>query len=324
MKNPQKKIYSFDKFRFDSAKLALYHNERMIKNIGEKSLQVLAVLMENTKKLTAHDEIIKQVWQDNPLGVTPVHIAQYISKLRKIFAEFAPGKEYIETVKGRGYSFVGDVSSNENDVLTPLEYEPSEYLPASPGVADDSSSEKISPRILPKFALVFAALISVCLIVFLAWTWFSETDEQEIRRVVEQSQKYESMVLYNAPASVEEKQLSRYWLTGGEFESELDVKKVRAGIERLIREGKYYGSETKAEQFEIQAIEINDGQDFATVKTLEKWFIAEYLNDGTLFRNKTVGPYFVNYSLQKKDGRWLIEKSNTARAKPPPDANPIK
>ncbi|HEY0657616.1 MAG TPA: winged helix-turn-helix domain-containing protein [Pyrinomonadaceae bacterium] len=324
MKNLPDKIYNFDKFQFDAVKLALYHDDRMIKNIGEKPLRVLAVLLKNQKKLTAHDEIIEQVWADNPLGINSVHIAQYISKLRKVFAEYAPGKEYIETVKGRGYSFVGDVSANEYDDLTPLEYEPSEYLPASPEAENGSSQEIVSPRSLPKAALVFAALISVCLAGFLAWTWFSETDEQEIRRIVEESQKYESMVLYSAPASVKEEQLNQYWLTDSDFNSELDVKKVRAGVERLIREGKYYGNETKAEQFEIQEIEINDARDFATIKTLEKWFIAEYLSDGTLFRNKTVGPYFVTYSLQKKDGRWLIEKSNTARAKPKPDANPIK
>lgn len=324
MKNPQDKIYSFDKFRFDANKFALYHNDRMIKNVGEKPLRVLAVLLENTEKLTAHDEIIRQVWQDNPLGITPVHIAQYISKLRKVFAEFAPEKEYIETVKGRGYLFVGDVSLKENDVLPPLQYEPSEYLPVLPENEKDSGEEIVAPRFLPKTALVFAALIAVCLAGFLAWSWFSETDEQEIKRIVEDSQKYESMVLYNAPGKVEAEHLNRYWLTGGEFDSELDIKKIRTGIERLMREGKYYGNETKPEQFEIQAIEINDARDFATVKTLEKWFIAEYLNEGTLHKNKTVGPYFVNYSLQKKDGRWLIEKSNTARAKPAPGANSVK
>jgi hypothetical protein len=126
------------------------------------------------------------------------------------------------------------------------------------------------------------------------------------------------MVLYRAPASVEVKHLTKYWLTGSEFDSDLDVKKIRDGVERLLREGKYYGSETKAEQFEIQSVEINNEKNFAIVKTLEKWFIAEYNNDGTLLRNKTIGPYFVTYSLQKRDGEWLIEKSSTARAKPTP------
>lgn len=322
MKNPQEKIYNFDNFRFDARKFALYYDERMIKNIGEKPLRVLAVLLENENNLTSYEEIIEQVWRDNPLGVNSVHIAQYISKLRKVFAEFAPEKQYIETVKGRGYSFIGDaVAPNENRITSDLEYEPSEYLPVPDKAEDDSNDDSVPAPVFPKTRLVFATLIPLCLIFILGWIWFSENDEQNIKRVVEESQKYESMVLYSAPANVKDEQLSRYWLTGDEFESELDVKKIRAGVERLIREGKYYGNETKSEQFEIQSVEINDERNFATVKTLEKWFIAEYLNDGTLFRNKTVGPYFVNYSLQKRDGKWLIEKSTTARAKPP-DVSP--
>jgi hypothetical protein len=153
---------------------------------------------------------------------------------------------------------------------------------------------------------------------YLARMWYAETDEQKIRKVVEESQKFESLVLYNSPASVEEAQLNRYWLADNEFNSELDINKIRAGVQRLIREGKYYGKETRCEQFEIQSIEINEAKDFAIVKTLEKWFIAEYFTDGTLFKNKTVGPYFVSYTLRRKDGRWLIEKSTTARAKPSP------
>lgn len=317
MKSPQEKIYNFDNFRFDARKFAIYYDDRLIKNIGEKPLRVLSVLLENENNLTSYEEIIEKVWQDNPLGVNSVHIAQYISKLRKVFAEFAPDKQYIETVKGRGYSFVADSGADENEISPDLEYEPSEYLPAPDKAEGDLNGDSVPPPVFPKTGLVFATLIPLCLIFILGWIWFSESDKQNIKRVVEESQKYESMVLYNAPVSVKDEQLSQYWLIGNEFESELDVNKIRAGVERLIREEKYYGNETKCERFEIQSVEINDEEDFATVKTLEKWFIAEYLNDGTLFRNKTVGPYFVNYSLRKKDGRWLIEKSTTARAKPP-------
>lgn len=332
MKNPLEKIYNFDNFRFDGNKFALYYDNRLIKNIGEKPLRVLAVLLENKDNLTSYEEIIKQVWADNPLGVNSVHIAQYISKLRKIFAEFARDKQYIETVKGRGYSFIGGgVTIRESEVLSKVEretpeyeYEKSKYVSTTIENLPETTRGKFSndenniPRIFPRSALVFVALIPFCLVLILSWIWFSENDEQIIKRVVEDSQKYESMVLYNAPASVKDEHFSRYWLTNDEFESEFDVKKVRGGVERLIREGKYYGSETKAEQFEIQSVEINNKQNFATVKTLEKWFIAEYKNDGTLLRNKTVGPYFVTYFLKKRDGNWLIEKSTTARAKQTP------
>ncbi|MFN6963635.1 MAG: hypothetical protein ACK4S4_07700 [Pyrinomonadaceae bacterium] len=40
--------------------------------------------------------------------------------------------------------------------------------------------------------------------------------------------------------------------------------------------------------------------------------------DGSLIRNKTVGPYFVSYIVKKVGGRWLVERSSTARANPLP------
>lgn len=322
MKTPLDKIYRFGAFRFDAGQSALYHNDRFVKEVKEKPLHVLAVLLENPKRLTTHDEIIERVWRDNPLGVNSAHIAQYISKLRKVFAELAPGDEYIETVKGRGYSFIADVATEENDGAPELFYEASEFLPAAPEFGDDFAEKPVFRSSFPKYALAVFALAAICAAGFAVYKMFSESDEQEIRSVVEQSQKYESMVLYSAPATVKPEDLQRYWLDGGEFETELDVTKIRAGIDRLIREKKFYGGETKAEQFEIQTVEINDARDFATVRTLEKWFIAEYMSDGALHKNKTVGPYFVVYSLQKKNGRWLIEKSSTARAKPSPAVLP--
>lgn len=143
-------------------------------------------------------------------------------------------------------------------------------------------------------------------------------DEKEIRRVVEESQKFESLVLYSNPATAEESQYGKYWLAETDLNSDFDIKKVRSGVQRLIREGKYYGKESKCEQFDFESVDISEAKDFAVVKTVEKWFLAEYLADGTLLKNKTVGPYAVAYTLRKTDRQWVVEKSSTARAKPMP------
>ena len=315
MDNLPSKIYNFDKFRFDANKFALYHNDRLIKNIGEKPLQVLAVLLQNPHKLTAHEEIIEQVWQDNPLGINSVHIAQYISKLRKVFTEFAPEKKYIETVRGRGYLFVGDILSDE--ILTNLKYELSENLPALPISEDDSSEDIVSPSVFSKSALVFGALVLVSLIGLLAWTWFSESDEDEVRRVVKESQLYESLVLYKNPSLFKEESLDKYWTAELDINANYDRHRIREAVKKLSDEGRRYGDETKCEQFEFQSVEINQSKNFAVVKTLEKWFIATYFNDGTLQKNKYVGPYFVSYIVRKVGGSWLIEKSTTARVSRP-------
>lgn len=334
MKNLPDRIYDFDKFRFDAVKLALYHDDRMIKNIGEKPLRVLAVLLENTKKLTTHEQIIERVWRDNPLGVNSVHIAQYISKLRKVFAEFAPEKELIETVKGRGYSFVAEVSLNEAGTIDEAEPSGEDAAPNEAAIltnpADErfehafilSSAERKNKKegassIFSKPGFVFPVLIPVFLLVFLGWTYMTENNEAEIRRVVKESQLYESLVVYKNPSSFNEESLDKYWTAELDINSNYDRQKIREAVRKMDADGRRYGDETRCEQFEFQSIEINRDENLAVVKTLEKWFIAVYFDDGTLQKNKTVGPYFVSYVLRKTDGKWLIEKSTTARVSRP-------
>lgn len=328
MKEFSKDTYQFGDFLFDSKKLALYHQKRLIKNVGEKSMQVLTVLLQNGGGVASHEEIIEQVWQDNLQGATPENVAQYISKLRKLFAEYEPDKKFIENVKGRGYMFVGNLTE-EIETPVPKSLRPpseqlfahneSEQAVAVDKTEDVPSTENHSRRSFIKPAYLFGALLPISLILLSVWFWFPQNDEQEIRRVIEESQKFESMVLYKNPKDFQEAQLAKYWMPDTDFNSEFDMKKVRSGVQRLVKEEKYYGNETKPEQFEFESVEINESKDFAVVKTLEKWFIAEYhLENGTLLKNKTVGPYFVTYTLRKINGKWLIEKSNTARAKPTP------
>ncbi len=308
--------YQFGYFFFDATKLALYYQNQLVRNIGEKSLLVLKVLLQNANELASHEEIIKKVWSDSPNGITAIHLAQNIKKLRKILAEFEPDKKFIESVKGRGYMFVAEISPEEIESVQEVSFSLSEQSFTQNEPEYIPITENQSRRTYLKPLYIFSSLLLLFLVFLFVQFWFSSNDEQKIKRVVEESQKFESMVLYSNPQNVEDTQLLNYWLPETDFNSDLDIRKIRAGIQRLVNEGKYYGKESKCEQFEFQSIEINQTNDYAIVKTMEKWFIAEYLKDGTLHKNKTIGPYFVIYTVRKLDGRWLVEKSNTARAKP--------
>lgn len=316
--------YVFDDFIFDAEKHALYHRNQLVKNTEKKSLQVLAVLLQNANQMTSHDEIIKQVWKDNPLGVTSGHIGQYISKLRKVFAEFDTEKNYIETVKGRGYSFIGDVSSNASETSINSKEKQIEFSPALPET-EQEGEKTFSLFGFQKFTLVFLVMIPIFLLTLFGWTWLSENNEEEIKRVVKESQLYESLVIYKNPKSFNEASLDKYWTAELEINSNYDRQRIREAVQKMNAESRQYGDGTKCEQFEFQSIEINQDKNLAVVKTLEKWFIAVYFDDGTLQKNKTVGPYFVSYILRRVDGNWLIEKSNTARVnRPTPRLSEIK
>ncbi len=168
-----------------------------------------------------------------------------------------------------------------------------------------------------KLIFSFLGLVLATTAVLAAVRYVSVSDEEQIKRVVEDSQKYESLVLYKNPASFEEEQLDGYWTAELDVSSNADRNRIREAVKKLADESRRYGDETKCEQFEFQSVEINADKNFAVVRTLEKWFIAAYFEDGTLQKNKYVGPYFVSYLVRKIDGRWLIEKSNTARVNRP-------
>ncbi|MBK9173220.1 MAG: winged helix-turn-helix domain-containing protein [Chloracidobacterium sp.] len=305
--------YKFGDFEFDPNRLALYHAGDLLK-IEKKALELLAVLIETPNELVSTQEIIERVWQDNRIGVTSTHLAQSVSKLRKAFAAVQPGTLFVETVKGRGLVFHADIEAYPVDNGPVTDERVTMELAAEP-VAAVVQSRRFSNS---SVAAGLSFLIIAGLIVVAALTFFPTDEEHEIRKVVEESQKYESLVLYRNPESIDESKIKEYWLGEQEFGAEVDIRRIRAGIDRLKRDGKRYGPETKNEQFEFQFVEINKDRDFATVKTLERWFITEYQTDGTLIRNKTVGPYFVHYILRKVDGQWKIERSSTARASLPP------
>lgn len=295
----------FNGFEFDSERLALYHNEEIVR-VEPKSLEVLAVLTRSANSLVRTEEIIDEVWGDSPHGITPMHVSQAVGKLRKAFSAIDPETTFIETVTRSGYIFRPKIESNVTAHTAVSELPPTFTEP-------QRSTEQSR---LSRITLAVALLLGLAFVA--AWILYpSRDDVAEIRSVVEESQKWESLVLYRDPTSFLESDLDKYWMTETDSGSKYDRRSVRTGAQNLISKGLHYGAESKNEQFEFQSIEVNTEGNMAVVKTLEKWFLAEYRKDGTIHRNKTVGPYFVSYVLRKVDNRWLIEGSTTARATPP-------
>lgn len=309
--NNLSKIYTFDDFKFDTSKYALYHQNSLVKNVDKKTLQLLAVLLNNPQKLTTHEEIIEQVWQDNPLGITSNHIGQYIKRLRKVFAEYSPENKYIETFKGRGYSFTAEISSFETSESE--QNDTNETVNNTEIIQHSEKTKSATTFLNLKIILIFAVPVFVLIAGFWGWNKFVEDEEENIRKIVKESQLYESLVLYKNPAAFTEIDLDKYWTSELNVNSNYDRQRIRDSVKKMVAEGRKYGNETKCEQFEFQSVEINEDKNFAVVKTLEKWFIAIYSTDGVLQKNKHVGPYFVSYTVRKVNGQWLIEKSNTGR-----------
>jgi DNA-binding winged helix-turn-helix (wHTH) protein len=309
--------FRFDNFRVDSRSNSLYFDDKLVEGLNKKSIQILAVLLEKPKQVVSHEEIISRVWGENYTGATAQNVAQYIRKLRKALSEIEPDGLFIGTAPNRGYIFERDVSTDNGSA-------PSEALPLIAHEKEPTSiaieSQPISPLRARSRALLLVipvVLVAGVAVYLAAQSYWSAPVEDRIRQVVRDSQLYESLVLYRDPKSFKEEDLDKYWTTELDMNSNFDRKRIRTGVRSLLEKGLHYGNETKCEQFEFQSLEIDAKNEMALVKTLEKWFIAEYREDGSLAKNKYVGPYFVSYVVRNVDGRWLIEKSNTARANLP-------
>jgi TolB-like protein/DNA-binding winged helix-turn-helix (wHTH) protein len=104
--NPTAGVYEFGPFRLDV-------EERLFSKDGEpvplmpKSFDLLALLVRNSNHLLDKNELLNQVWPDS--FVEESNLAQNIYLLRQALANGSHQECSIETVRGRGYRFNGNV-----------------------------------------------------------------------------------------------------------------------------------------------------------------------------------------------------------------------
>jgi len=104
---PAARCYSFDLFRVDPDERVLFKGDREIP-LTPKVFDTLLALIENSSHVLTKKELMQKVWPDS--FVEENNLAQNISILRK-----ALGGEYIKTIPKRGYRFVADVTSPEEE-----------------------------------------------------------------------------------------------------------------------------------------------------------------------------------------------------------------
>ncbi|MDX2181534.1 MAG: hypothetical protein SFV18_18210 [Bryobacteraceae bacterium] len=142
----------------------------------------------------------------------------------------------------------------------------------------------------------------------------SPLDETEIRRVVRESQLFETLRIYVAPKAFDRSKLNDFWVPadrGGRA-----IQNIEAAVQRQISRGTHYGDESKVEMFEIFSLAIFSPGDYAEVRTKERWYVPMYRDDGSrvVERSPFLGPYQVDYTLRKIDGKWLIQSAGTPYA----------
>ena len=104
MAGPPKIFYEFDSFRIDPEERVLMQNGSPIP-LNPKAFEILTILVRHCERVVLKDDLMKTLWPDT--FVEESNLSQHIFQLRKALGDKAHDPEYIVTVHGFGYKFLG-------------------------------------------------------------------------------------------------------------------------------------------------------------------------------------------------------------------------
>ena len=101
---------SFGPFRLLPAQHLLLEGERPVR-LGSRALEILIALVERAGELISKGELMARVWPD--VVVEEGNLKTHVAVIRRILGDGQPGRRYLATVPGRGYSFVAPVEFSQ-------------------------------------------------------------------------------------------------------------------------------------------------------------------------------------------------------------------
>lgn len=99
-------VYEFKGFRLEAAQRRLLHNGQAVP-LKPKILDLLLLLVQMRGRLVEKEDLMKEIWPNTIVEENNITVSMSI--LRKLLGEDRNGRQFIETVPGRGYRFVAPV-----------------------------------------------------------------------------------------------------------------------------------------------------------------------------------------------------------------------
>lgn len=177
---PPAPVFQWGEWTFEPVEWRLTRASGEVASLPNKSLELLALLLDGAPGLVSKHEILATVWRD--AVVEEGNIAFHIAALRKTLDAPGGGASCIENVRGRGYRFVAAVHrrSEVGPTLTAEPSPPGRALAAA-GAPPGTPAPAVSPRTTPNWLLPAALLVAaVSLLGWLAIPNF----ETRVREVV--------------------------------------------------------------------------------------------------------------------------------------------
>ncbi len=134
-------LYRFDDFEFDTDKFELRH-KGLAKPVEPLVFDLIIFLIQNSNRVVRREEIIDHIWKGRI--ISDATVSTCIKSARKVLGDSGESQNYIRTIRGRGFQFIGQVETfdqkDENSAYRERKYKPSNEktnsevnFPVSPG-----------------------------------------------------------------------------------------------------------------------------------------------------------------------------------------------
>ncbi|HEY7544673.1 MAG TPA: winged helix-turn-helix domain-containing protein, partial [Blastocatellia bacterium] len=170
-------IYEFGPFRLDVKERLLLRDGDTVP-LMPKAFDILALLVENSGHLVDKNEILSQVWPDS--FVEEGNLAQNVYLLRQALAD-AKDQCSIETVRGRGYRFVGKVTESRSEEIAARDHALVIIEPKVETVAPPSFAISEKSRLWPRFVALAVMVLALGAAIYFFVTKNSTTEENRFK-----------------------------------------------------------------------------------------------------------------------------------------------
>ncbi len=145
-------LVRFEDFELDLRAYQLRRSGRTLK-LERIPMEVLFLLVERRGQLVTREEIIEKLWGKNVFLDTDNAINTAIRKIRQVLKDDPEQPRFVQTVTGRGYRFIGQIS----EVAVPPAKAPTQEQPASSSPATTGAPTGTGTR----WKLIVPAMVAV-------------------------------------------------------------------------------------------------------------------------------------------------------------------
>ena len=111
-------VYSFGDVRIDADRFEIARGGRALA-VEPQVLELLILLLKHRDRVVTRDELLESVWRGRVVSDTT--LSSRIKTARQLIGDDGARQDYIRTIHGRGFRFIGDVSEESPGPSAPVE-----------------------------------------------------------------------------------------------------------------------------------------------------------------------------------------------------------